>query len=420
MTDPNHIHNHQLIGADADALDALINAGFDLSQVPEAIRARAGHAASIMGLLDGVESPESKTLIDVTMARLARIANPIADAASVLSADDAEALDAYVASDFRAGKVPSSLRARAEQVDRIGQLLTQGPATNNTLLVERTMRAVSAAKRHHEPLPGRTGGFRFADLISVAAVLLMGIAVAWPVMSTAKSYSTRSDCSSNLATIASAFGRYTNDYKDQLPVAAASFGGSWLNVGTTPDRSNSANLYTLARTGYTPLQTLACEGNPNACRAPVKAGAMDWDALQDVSYSYYIMFGKQRPTPHSNPATIILTDKSPIPVRLANGETFPFPSENSPNHGGQGQFGLRADGSAIWSSSPQVGSDNLWLTRSQEKVWNAIQPHLNEFKRNLPKDAKGTILIRVEGVPLEWQMDGSQLPEDGNDAFVGP
>jgi hypothetical protein len=52
-------------------------------------------------------------------------------------------------------------------------------------------------------------------------------------------------------------------------------------------------------------------------------------------------------------------------------------------------------------------------------VWNAIQPQLNEIKRTLSKDVK-TILIRVEGVPMQWRMDGSQLPEDADDTFVGP
>ncbi|HYE63146.1 MAG TPA: hypothetical protein VD997_14220 [Phycisphaerales bacterium] len=422
MTDlPNHTHHHQLVGADADAVDALIDAGFDLSRVPQAMHVRAGQAAALMGLIGGAESGDGKTLIDVTMARLARIANPIADVDAVLSADDAEALDAYVSEGFRAGKVPSSLRARAERLEGLGQLLTDGPAINNTLLIERTMRAVSAAGRPAQELsPARTGGFRFADLISVAAVLLMGVAVVWPVMSTAKSYSTRSDCMANLAGIASAFGRYTNDFRDQLPMAAASFGGSWLNVGTTPEQSNSANLYTLARTGYTPLETLACEGNPMACRTPAAAGSHDWKSLPEVSYSYYIMFGKDRPSPVSNPGTVILTDKSPVPVRLANGEVFPFPNENSPNHAGQGQFALRADGSALWATTPQVGSDNIWMNRQQEKVWNAIQPQLAEVKRNLPKHVKGTLLIRVEGVPMEWLMDGAQLPADGNDVFVGP
>jgi hypothetical protein len=421
MTDPLHsIHNHQLVGADAEAVDALIDAGFDLSRVTDQMRGRAAQAAALMGLVDGIEAPASQTLVDVTMARLARIANPIADVDAVLSADDAEALDAYIASDFRAAKVPSSLRARAEQLECLGQLLTIGPSTTNTLLVERTMRTVSTAtRRDQEPAPSRTGGFRFADLVSVAAVLLMGVAVVWPVLSTAKSYSTKSGCAANLAGLASAFGIYSNDYKDQLPMAAASYGGSWLDVGTTPERSNSANLYTLARTSYAGLDTLACGGNPMACREPAKDGALDWKSLPEVSYSYYIMYGQQRPTPVSNPDTVILTDKSPVPIRLANGESFPFPDENSPNHGGQGQFGLRADGASMWLTSPQVGSDNIWMNRNQERVWNAIQPHLAEIKRNLPKDVK-TLLIRVEGVPQEWSVNGTELPADAADVLVGP
>ena len=42
---PNTTHNHQLVGADADAVDALIDAGFDLSRVAPAMHARAAQAA---------------------------------------------------------------------------------------------------------------------------------------------------------------------------------------------------------------------------------------------------------------------------------------------------------------------------------------------------------------------------------------
>jgi len=413
MTDfSDSIHSHQLVSADADAIDALIDAGFDLSRVPEALRVRAGHAASVMGLMDGTAPQTSQTLIDVTMARLARIANPIADFDAVLSGEDAEALDAYVAADYRLAKVPSSLRARAEQIDRMGQLLTAGHESTNALLVERTLRAVTTTRRHQEPLPTRSTGFRFADLISVAAVLLMGVAVAWPVMSTAKSYANKADCATNLAGIASAMGRYTTDFRDQLPMAAASFGGSWLNVGTTPDRSNSANLYTLARTGYTGLDTLACRGNPMAAHGECEPGSTDWKSLPKVSYSYYIMFGDERPTPVSNPQTVILTDRSPLPMRLVNGEQVSFPGENSPNHGGQGQFGLRADGSAVWMTTPQMGEDNLWLNGQQERYWNDFQARLPEYRRLAPKGADG-LIIRIP-------MHGDELPESADNTFVGP
>src|SRR5206468_8597012 len=138
---------------------------------------------------------------------------------------------------------------------------------------------------------------RLADLVSVAAVLLMGVAVLWPILSTVKTYQEKGACAANLGAVASALGMYTGDSKDAFPLATASYGGSWIDVGTTPERSNSSNLFTLVKSGYAKLHDLACPGNQCAATGPIAPEAKDWRSLPEVSYSYYIMFGKQRPSP---------------------------------------------------------------------------------------------------------------------------
>jgi hypothetical protein len=418
MTDQsNTMHNHRLIGPDADAVDALVEAQFDLSRVPEEQRARAEHAAALFSLAGGPQVEVSRTLTDVTMARLIRLADD--DVGATLSPEDAEALDALVAADFRVGKVPGALRARAERIDAMAQLVADaGPEDARPLLVERTMRRIATARRSGPSERAvRSGGLRFADLVSVAAVLLMGVAVMWPVLSTVRGYSQKADCASNFGGIASALSSYMGDFRDQMPVATASFGGSWLNVGSTPEQSNSSNLFTMARAGYTRLDTLACAGNPMAARGECAQGAMDWRSLPEVSYSYYIMFGPARPNPVTSPRTIVLADRSPVALRAANGQGIPFPEENSPNHAGQGQWGLRLDGSAVWLTSPQDGRDNLWLNADQQAVWDTfVKPHLPRIRQMYPN---GKVVIEVSGVrrPL---MQGDELPASESDSFLGP
>ncbi len=411
-----------LSSADAAAIDALMESRVSAQPVPAPLAQRAAHAASLLGLIDLPHDwplpDQSATLVDVTLARIARAErSSSADDTAQLVPDDIEALDALVSSGFRAARVPSSLRARAEHIDSIARLISDsGPSTRSTLLVERTMRAVeAAANRRIEHAPLRGGGrFRFADLVSLAAVLLLGFAVAWPVVSTARSYSQRSGCAANFAGIASAMGLYTADNRDQLPMATASFGGSWMNVGT-PAESNSANLFTLAREKYAGLDTLACPGNAMAEHAPADADARDWDALPNVSYSYYIMFGKARPTPNFSPHTIILADKSPVVLRAFSNQRIMFPEENSPNHSGKGQWALRADGAATWQTTPNVAGDNIWLSQAQERDWNAIKPHLPAIRKQAPPGASG-VLISIRG-PV---MNGNELPESAHDSFLGP
>jgi hypothetical protein len=410
----------ELSPADAQAIDALIDARFGLSRVPQAIQGRAQNAAKLLSLLDGEVQTDS-TLVDVTMARVLRAGAPgHADPAeAVLSGDDAEALDAYVTADYRAGKVAPSLRPRAERLESMVRLVSQTPAGgSSTALVDRTMRRVAtAADANLDPIPiSRASGFRLADLVSVAAVLLMGVAVLWPILSTVKTYQQRGSCEANLGEVASAMGVYTGDNRDSFPIATASYGGSWMDVGTTPERSNSSNLFTLVKSGYTKLRDLACPGNQCAPTGPVSPEAHDWASLPEVSYSYYIMFGPQRPTATANPRTVILADKSPVAIRVSTGQRIPFPEENSPNHGGKGQRVLRADGTAAWLSSPRDAGDNIWLSRTQQAVWDDIRPQVDEMAKHAPRDIKAFI-ITVYGHPL---MQGNELPESADDSMVGP
>jgi hypothetical protein len=413
MTD-HSMHHHQLSDADAQAVDALVAAEFDATRVPESTRSRAMQAQQLFAALDTPVKIDP-SLVDLTLARLMR--TPAFAGEASLCADDVEALDAYVAAEFRVAKVPQSLRPRAERVEALGQLISHTRTTSQAgpALVERTMRRVAAAKADNlEPIPLRaSGGFRFADLISVAAVLLLGVAVLWPVLSTMRTYQQRGACAANLGTIASAMGSYAADNRAALPMATASYGGTWLDVGSSPERSNSSNLYTLAREGYTKLRTLACSGNACAVTQPAAPDAKDWRSLPEVSYSYYIMFGNARPNADTSPRTIILADRSPVVIRAFTKQAIPCPEENSPNHGGRGQWALRANGTAVWLTGSKDNGDNIWLSRQQQQVWDSIVPQLPALMRQAPKGTKGFIIT----API---MQGNELPDSTNDSFLGP
>jgi hypothetical protein len=194
-------------------------------------------------------------------------------------------------------------------------------------------------------------------------------------------------------------GGYANDFRDELPVATASLGGSarWWDVRRDAPVSNAANLYTLPRAGYARLSDLACAGNPAACRnGRCEPGAMDWSCLDEVSYSYQIMFGDHRPRWNAAGRHVVLTDRSPVVRRAVRGEAI-NPDENSSNHGGAGQNLLFSDGSAQWTSSPVLpDGDNIWLPK--------------------PRVVEVTFVRTPETVRIE----GRELPRDENDAFVGP
>lgn len=410
MTDPRHDNsNYHLSGPDQAALDALVAAGFDPRRVPADDKPRAQRIVGLLNLLDtgpAMSAEDAASLADVTMARVLRAGAPRLASENdelELSPDDQEALDAFMTVGQRVERVPGPLRERAHRLEHIGSLVTSpaGPISND--LVERTLARIPVRVRPQErSFRAALGGFRLADLVSMAAVLLIAASVVWPVLSTIRSHQKRGDCGANFASLASAFGLYSNDHRDQLPMATAGFGGAnWLEVGSGPGRSNSANLFRLPKLQYTSLKTLACPGNSGALCGPCGADSEDWGCINEVSYSYQNMFGETRPTWRSG-RTVILADASPA-VRGALSDTQWVPMQNSANHDGKGQWVLLSDGSGGWVTSPEVGGDNIWLTDRQQKVVEDTNAKL-----------------RPMGLEVRSIKFFLTVPESDQDSFLGP
>jgi len=429
QADPNPL---ALSEADAGALDALVNAGFGAVRGPEA--ERAGRITSLLRVLDDAPVAVDRALVDAALARVVREQSADAGEAArevelerSLSVDDEEALDAYVSAGFDLSRVTGALRERAARIDAMRGLVVETPTglTGGQLLMERTAHAVAQLRRERpvEVPRGRVSGPRLADLIGVAAVLLLGASVFLPIAGAWTTRRERVSCAGNMASLAGAFGQYTQDYRGELPIASAwrarqAVGEErhWLgNTGKDPSRSNSANLFTLARAGYTRLGTMACSGNDHAVRS-LPGDARDWQNLDQVSYSYYVMFGDERPDATAPGSTIVLADRSPVISRvLANQPAFPL--VNSSNHDGSGQWALRLDGSAVFARSPVVNGDNIWLPANLEEV-------IGQIRREVAAGAKGGTVelpTRREAAERREQMlRGLEAPASARDVFLGP
>ena len=448
MNDNHHQHDTHdthdtLCNASQRAVDSLVDSSMDIGAVPAQDRPRAAKASSLFKLAcdSGKHSPCSDSLIDRTLARVTAAragvigprAEPSVEHASpdedvYLIPDDEEAVDAFVAAGYRADRVNSSLRPRAAVLEAIVGLLT-GEASragdagghhhdavqhpSSQLLVERTLAAVRSTTMAAPPVDsgvaGRIGGMRLADVFSLAAALILGVSVMWPVLMSMRTRSMKAACGANMATVASAMGSYAGDYREALPQATASFGGpTWWDVGTTPERSNSANLFQLPKQGYAKLKDLACPGNASACKGGACDEKTDWDCSKQVSYSYHVMFGPATQRPRwgqrsANVPMVVLADKSPVIARAMAREVI-NPLENSPNHGGDGQWGMATDGSAMWLTSPQRGDDNIWLPGSIDET---IKLAKLEMKR--VGATRGVLKIK-----------GNEVPSSSEDMFVGP
>lgn len=400
--------------ADASALEALIIADFNPDAVGEPLRERARHVAAVLGLLETTEpdhapSSDPSALINVTLARVSRArsqAHPLENAE--LSERDHDTLELLVSAGYRVDRLPGGIRARAKQQMAVLNLLGDldpaslgTPADTDRLVTATLTRVQGAIEEQADRMSLETTPLRrrrsISDLVSVAALIMLGSAVVVPMVGAFREHGRRVSCQSNLMAAGLGFGSYANDFHDALPLASESRAGTpWWHVGDA-QRSNSANLFTLARTSYANLSDLACSGNPQACRDKIVAGDMDWRSINQVSYSYQNMFATDRTRWSQKNTVVIVADRSPIIPLAMQGKSFD-PQANSLNHAGRGQAVLFNDGTVRFLTTPVLENhDNVYLPRELE---DAIA------RQNHPGSAQ----------PLQ----GVESPAGADDGFVGP
>ncbi len=387
----------RLSSADRVAIDALMEAGLDPALVAPEHRERAERLGMLLGLLES-----DARGADLTERTMERIASSAGEACTVAPADQ-RAIEHLLASGWDAGAVPEAHRPRARQALRVlDELRVEGVSgVESADLADRTMDLIRVHEQRERAwsyaaaseLGDRRRGLRLADLGSIAAIVLIGVAIFWPVLGGLKASAERQICEQNMHNAGVGFGLHASDRGGRLPMHEASLLrvapglASWWDVGT-PQRSHSANLFQLVGGGYTSMEDLACPGNH---RAPISrwGAAEDWRSPEEVSYSYQLFGGRAEPRLHELGRAVLLTDKSPVVVRARRGERV-YAEERSHNHGGSGQHVLFSDGSASWLTRPVTASgDNLWLPRE---------------------------LSNIDGVRLR----GVELPRSLDDAFVGP
>ena len=392
----------ELSAQDRNVLDRIF--GDD----PESFVADSDRDDAVLDLFNLLDSPVASELqrpsrIDLIQILAARLESASGLEDAQLSKEDQQALDQYITHEYQVDRVDPGLQTRATKCAQIGNAIATSSPSTSSDLVSRTMATIQSHIDQEESAMDFSNSNRWAlsvrwsDLISVAAMLLIVASIALPMMTSMRANAQQTICFDNMHSTANAFGLYAGSNRDMLPMATAGFGPTWMDVGSTPERSNSSNLFTLIRTHNADLEDLACPSNPNAVVGDVDPDAWDWRSLQEISYSYRIMPpGGMRATAAGQPVRVVLlADRSPVILRVVNGQHI-IPEENSPNHNGSGQHMLMLDGGTQWTTSPIINSqDNIWLPRPIEQ---------------------GLHLLRTElGI-----ITGSELPAGPTDAFVGP
>ncbi|MCA9281967.1 MAG: hypothetical protein H6812_11005 [Phycisphaeraceae bacterium] len=386
---------------DLRAMDALAASGFRGGVVPEGLGDRSRRLLSLLALLDtelpGADTPSAsdrRVLVDVTMARVRRSREDVAariesiEKPSPLAPMSADEVDALFA-----GEAATQTSRASGVLSLLGSGAGLSHAESQSL-IDRTMGLIEAASRPIQMPPvsaeetGTRGwSFRLRDVLSIAAVLLIGISVMWPMLVASREQARMIRCADNSGRAGVGFTSFATDHDGRLPQTAGLGSVPWWNVGEET-ASNSSNLYRLADLGYVQFADLACPGNPDACTCPSHEAARDWKSLEQVSYSYQIP-ASIRPLLQPGDMVVLMADRSPVILRAIRGEAID-PDALSPNHGGRGQHVLMSDGSIRLLLTPHLDSgDNIWLPGS----------------------------VEGDAVPT---LSGFERPSDATDAFVGP
>jgi hypothetical protein len=208
---------------------------------------------------------------------------------------------------------------------------------------------------------GMLGQFRIRvpDFITMAAVILIGVGVCWPILSSVRHDSMKATCRNNLQHLGYAFGQYASDHNGSLPLAMAGLLLSWDRV------SNVLNLDPLVNGNYCEAHHFNCPGHAHRTQST---------AIPNSSYSYRT-FASAGPTGWGTTRlTVILGDLNPI-VDAAQAGRFVPPMSVSLNHAGRGQHVLWTDGSSQWLDEPMVGRrDNIWLPHGASRLKGGETP----------------------------------------------
>jgi type II secretory pathway pseudopilin PulG len=185
--------------------------------------------------------------------------NDAGDSHLELTPQDQDVLDALVEAGFDPAAVeqmPAERRPRAERMSSLMNMLRDYPVEDgDDTLVHATLarihrydaaasRRMSFADRKAELNARRVRRFRLPDLISVAAVLLIGMSIVFPLLSNLQKERDVLKSQNNLQYVTHAVNSYALDHGGDIPTARAGLMDTWNTF------TDTINLTPLVRANY--------------------------------------------------------------------------------------------------------------------------------------------------------------------------
>ncbi|MCK5113429.1 MAG: hypothetical protein KAR11_01550 [Phycisphaerae bacterium] len=220
--------------------------------------------------------------------------------------------------------------------------------------------------------------FSMKELVAVAAVVLIAVAISIPSLQLAKRRGERGLCAAQLGQIGNALQSFAGDNDDYMPGTNATT-DYWLDRNGKECASNSAGLFKLLKNDYhvSPV-TFQCPsvGGASFTVAPEMA---DFPKPEHIQYSYQHSLQRGPNTREGRYSEmVILADQSPW---FQNGYDKSSAEEDcSENHRGCGQNVLYLDGHSSWATSPQTGveQDNIYTIANNPDSYTGNETPANK------------------------------------------
>ena len=229
--------------------------------------------------------------------------------------------------------------------------------------------------------PRRTLGVGWRQVLSAAAVFLIGLSLLMPAIDRSRQQAQQIACATNLGIAGQQIGAYAVDHGGTLPRGPV--GAAWDRVGQDDAvddqgryQSNSAHLYLLIRNAYVASERLACASNADAAVGPLGSGHIDWDSPRAISYSYQNQHGAPIRVDRARPHLALLADKNPLFVPEDGRLVFNAAAARDARttlHRARGQNVLTLDGGVRWTQTPVVADDNIWQITGHAGIYRGTE-----------------------------------------------
>lgn len=274
--------------------------------------------------------------------------------------DDEQALELLIEAGFDPSAteaMPEHLRDRARRLlGSFAKLEQYSVAAPSETLVHATLALVDRESRNQrermrfEPFSRKR--WSLPNVVAVAAVILVGVGIVYPMANEVRATNSQAMCASGLRSLGSGIAGYSADNGGSMPLTASIVPLS--GALPAPDAGvldNARHLEMLASKGYCDAGCTKCNGARTlSYRVPLHPAHVQLAAL---------------------PRSPIAGDANPVQPLAQRAGNIANADLRSVNHGQRGQNLLYSDGSTGWTISPviRVGpsghEDNIWVIRGQ-------------------------------------------------------